>query len=1133
MNFILKRCNICLFISNVYLSVLHRPHDPKKAGKDSNAGFGGIADKISLFEGHRFDGGHNKAFQAPRSADVSPVRKVTDRLKADFLLSEQRSRSAERYSKTRTRSPSPPDKPMSIKERLRKFAEVSQSEAKPAPSHMPAMTGMSQKSTSTVVVSASKSSELDNRDKLDAKEQIHAKTKSGITSKPDGQDTTAVGVQIYTPEAQLKDSKTKEVAASKERENSAERAEDPSGSVDLTNTTSPHSQGPSRTGSRSKKRKGRETTSPISPNNQNKPKTLEQVDGTEETPASKQLPEKVLLPSDKDPRDASEKLLSNDPVQNPLNKQAEELEKQKKLLDTSVKKNNANEPPNRQGRSPKPAVSKDKPDTAACSSGTKKTVDSEPALLPQKEEISGEHGLPFTSERKNASERSGETSASFPSAGLLVKQPLEKSPAATQESLVEKPKLDKEVPMQLESTCKGKGRMPGKEDQGQQAKVSNRERVISGNEEGADEAKQPQTACQLSEKADGSSAPPIQTHLSNQLVTTHPLKAVICPVAPSNEAGGGSESHKKHQKVEMAENVHSELQKQSTESSGTKRETLIGVEPQSGSGSVEKTENSLNDSCAHEAHVAELSSLEYFTKATPVDEGVSSKDDTLMLTDFTLKAKKDSSSEEASPISQSKSTSTEVGQDNWKKSPDVKSLYPEGKISGEILRPAVCQPGSEALQNTERTSNIPSVKEKNTQNPSDNIAPSCIVKEIEKKADKRFTLSVNELSPTANGEMSSESQLCTVKNRPVNDKTSQASKASALPEDNKLIPGKIPTSSMKKLHLPQRLSKDDSSKQQDAPSSWLDVDLPKHKFKVQEAKLTSFGSENNLLDTSGELDDNDFVERIRNLCAPFSLPPRKHNPLRPPQPPFAMPAIREDRFEKTFDPEEFTFGLRKKTQFSLDTTRGLLAKLQSTETKSGIIARASVADRSLLLSSLDTHSRLRDKNPIKDEDVKEEKDDQIKVKSRLERSGILNSLTTSSFRSKRNGVQTETDNTGSGNASPSSAPQVSPLLLPQPSPPSPTSVNKEPLAKQSREEARAAEAVVSDSGPPLPSFNDIKLPGYLEKYFPRDPPIPVQSTQEQEKVKPEVSFTLLFFFFFLMEKILISVKMRQALVEQS
>ncbi|KAF7666415.1 hypothetical protein LDENG_00110410, partial [Lucifuga dentata] len=50
----------------------------------------------------------------------------------------------------------------------------------------------------------------------------------------------------------------------------------------------------------------------------------------------------------------------------------------------------------------------------------------------------------------------------------------------------------------------------------------------------------------------------------------------------------------------------------------------------------------------------------------------------------------------------------------------------------------------------------------------------------------------------------------------------------------------------------------------------------------------------------------------------------------------------------------------------------------------------------------------------------------------------------------------------------------------------------------------AAEAVASDSDPPFPSFNDIKLPDYLEKYLPQELPTATQNVQGQEEVGKEI-----------------------------
>ncbi|XP_072217758.1 uncharacterized protein [Leuresthes tenuis] len=1150
-----------------------RLQDPKKAVDGSKLVASRIADKINLFEQQKQDRGNNRTLQTPRSADVSPSRKVADRFKEDCLLFERRSRSAERTARSSSSSPAR-EKLMTIKERVRRMLEA---EGKAAATQVPAKTGISQKSTLSVGVASSTLLELDNQAKLDTKEQTHTKPNSGPTSKPDRQDNSADVEQISTSEVQVFDSKTKEKVVSKTanqdtKPNSVEKAEDGDDSSDLTNTTIPHPKGPNRSGSHSKKRKSKEPKSPVSPNVQNKPKVTafkkEQVDCTEETPsASKQLSEKVSLSSHKLSEGTSDKQPFNDTKQQAFKRETEVSDKQKELLDTSFKKKNIDKPPTRQEGSPESPVNKDEPDTASCSSGTKEPIDKKLAILPQMEENTEKHSPAFTLGRRNTSEDRSETSASSPSITPLVDQPLEKPPAVKQEPLAKQPKLDQELSVQRESESKEKGRMSVEEETRQTLQTQNKdaelicqtetdvkERELVGCEKtnhnekknkdktldllpsdksptkakgpnsghgiskkdgSVKEAKKQEAASQLSEKTSGPSALPVQTRNASHMVTAHPEKAAICIISQTNEAVSGTEHDKEPQEVETATNAPPELQIQPPKSSGTEREPVVtagNLPPDSVS--VEKTENSFDDSYTHAAD-AELSNSKPITKATTADEEASAKvtNDVPVIMDAhtvtTLKVKKDSSAAEPS-ISDCKSASTEgVRHRDAVKPSAVKSVPPEDKIPGEILKSALSDTWPGESKNTESTSNISLLREatKITRSPSDNITSCSTVDEKNNTAKKKFTPPVNKLSPIANDNSSSHSQLHTVKKEPIEDNTSYIPKGATFPEANKLIPGSIHSSSMRKLHLPPGLSKDDSSKQQDVPSSWLDVDFPKHKLKLQQAKLTSSGSESNLLDTSGELDDDDFIERIKKLCAPFSLPPRKHNYLRTPQPPFAMPAIREDRFEKPFDPEEFTFGLSKKTQFILDSTPGLTTKFQSKETKSGLIpARASFTERSMLFSRLETQKSSQDKSPVKDEEVvKEEKDDQIKVKSRLENSCVLSSLTSSNFRGKKNEVQTLAQGTDSGNVSPSEAPQLSPLPLPQPAPSSllATAAIKDTLAMQSKEEVQTAELVVSDSGPPFPSFNDIKLPDYLEKYLPQEQTKPMQSVQGLEEIKPE------------------------------
>ncbi|XP_040920916.1 beta/gamma crystallin domain-containing protein 1-like isoform X2 [Toxotes jaculatrix] len=1150
-----------------------RPQDLKKRDEEPKPVLGRIADKISLFE--QAVGAHKKTFQTPRSADVSPARKTTERLKADFELSDQRSRSVERYGRSNRSSSASPvgEKAMTIKERVRNFTKASKSEAKPTLPQKPAMTGMSQKSTLSVAVAASELPELDSQGKLDTKEQTQTTAMSEITLKPDGQDTAAVGVKISTPKEQPTDSKTTDtvalnVADQGTKPNSVE-SDVPAkgtGGSEITSNISPQSKGPSRTGSRSKRRKNKEPTSPISLNSENKPTSKpevtaikqERVDDTVEiVSASKQLTDKVSFSSDKAQGNTSEK--QSNSKEKTLKRELDVSEKQKKQLDSSFKKDNIDKPVNIQEGLPEPSVNKDEPDTAACNSGTKRPIDQDPVILSQKEEKAGGHSLVFTEEREEASKDNRETSASCPSPAA----PSVKTPFVEQESPIERPTLDKELSVQPESKSKGKERQPCKKDKVQKlqpqnkdtellnlveskdveklekpgsektnqmekkgkekpqqllhsdknttnGKVSDSGQGISGTEGSVakddqrknaerkeetkhikdttnPEANQPESTSQSSEKPSGSSEDlSAQTQHVSQTATTHPEKAAICAVTQTNEAVSRAESDKGPSKGETTTNVPLELRTMSTESSGTETETVvIAAEPQPNSVSVEKMENSPDDSHTHGANDAELSSSKPITKATTVAEEVTVKatnDSPALITAQTDNmAEKESSLKEPSPVSKSAS-SQGAGQDDGKKGSAFITVPSEDKISEDIMGLS------------------PSPSDSNTSKSTANV--------IEKTAEK----TVDALPPVANGDISAQPQLLTVRKEPVSNKPSQTPKAPTSPEANKLIPDSIQRSSMKKFQLPLGLSKDDSAKRQDAPSSWLDVDFPKRKLKAPEPKLSSSGSESNLLDTSGELDDDNFIEKIKKLCAPFSLPPRKHNQLRPPQPPFAMPAIKEDHFEKTFDPEEFKFGLRKKNKFTLDTTPSLLAKLQSTETKSNLKpARASLADRSMLLSSFDTDSRVRDKTPVKDEvDIKEEKDDKIKVKSRLEGSCVLSGLS-SSFRGKRNGVQTQAEGTSSGDVSPSKALRLSPPPLSQPPPASPTATApvKDTLEKQSsalndREETPAVEAVVSDSGPPLPSFNDIKLPDYLEKYLPREPAKAVQSTQGQEQVNTKV-----------------------------
>uniref|UniRef100_A0A3Q1ISK4 Beta/gamma crystallin 'Greek key' domain-containing protein n=1 Tax=Anabas testudineus TaxID=64144 RepID=A0A3Q1ISK4_ANATE len=995
---------------------------------------------------------------------------------------------------------------MSIKERAKNFIDASIPEAKPAQAQKPATSGMSQKLTPLPVeVSVPESANLSSQGKLDTKGPLHT-TVSETTAKPDGQDTSIAQTLVATE--QSTDSKITNSAASKTANqgkicNIVESDVSIKGTDDLSempNNISPQSKGPSRTGSRSKRRKSKEPMSPASPNGENKP-TLkqQQVDYTDKTvSASKQLTEKVS--SDKAQRNSSDEQLLSDSKEKPF-KEAEVLDKPEKQIESSFKMQNIDKPINRQGELP---ANQDEPDTAACKTGTK-SVDKDPIVLPQKVEETQGHSVVFTQDREMASKDSTETPS--PSPLPVDERPIEKTLTLEQESPVEHPKLDKQSSMQIESKSKDKVRQPSKKDPEQTQQPQNKdteiinqveskreEKLKKGEKEKNDqsnkkdeaqplcsntntmkgkdsvngqgisgtegsvvknddgkkletkdktqpikdtdsEAKQQERASQTSEKTSGSSDLCAPTHCVGQTETTHPDKATVSDL--TNEAVSGTQCDKGPLKGETAANVPPELQTKSTESPGREKNHVVSAaEPQPNSVSVEKTENSPDDSHTHGAH-DDVSSSKPITKATTAVEEASVKatnDTPLLITAQTDNmGEKESLIKEPTVVSASESVSSvEAGQDDGGKNTAVKSVPSEIKTSGDIINLAQSHPQCEESKKTMSTSDTSSLKEAGTkisQRPSESRAAKSTVNVTEKTAEKTFKPPVNELSPVANGDSALRPQLLAVEKKLLNNKPIQTPKALTSPEANKRIPDSIQRSSMKKLHFPRELNKDDSSKWRDTPSSWLDVDLPKQKLKVPEPKLSSSGSESNLLDTSGELDDNDFVEKIKKLCAPFSVPPRKHNHLRPPQPPFAMPAIKEDRFEKTFDPEEFKIGLRR-NKFTLDTTPSLLAQLQTSETKSIIKpARASLADRSMLLSSLDTHSRLREKTPVNVDENKDkgEKEDQIKVKSRLEGSCVFSSLINS--KGKRNGLLTQVDGTSSGDVSPSETHVLSPPPL--------------------------------------------------------------------------------------------------------
>ncbi|XP_019727166.1 absent in melanoma 1 protein-like isoform X2 [Hippocampus comes] len=1039
---------------------------------------GRITDKINIFERQGAVTGLKRTFQIPRSADVSPARKETAKLKAEFLSSTQRSKSAERYDGA-TSSPVPPENeiPLTVKERARNFAEESTKHSKSMLPQKSAKTGMAKKLATSAATTASKSSKPDSQGKLDTKAM------TGITLKPGGQDTSAVRAKGSIPREQhgTQSSKTADQGTKSNSIDSSIATKGAGDHVELTNNTSARSKATSKPASRSKRRKSREATSPVSEDRESKP-NLSQQDATS---VKSKVDDDVFRQPDK-----VDGVLSNKCI---FVKESDKSDKQSPSTDAKV----IDKLVNRVEALPEPtAVNKDEPDTAASNRKTKKPIDRVPVSLAQKG-AKAEREIP--SPKQEVKITAEDKSSSRSQSAEREPAPVVRIPPA------EGPKFDVEAPPRPVPTSRLKTIRHVKKDtehahQNLETKPTSRSQI-------KDVDKLERSHGDNSSQAEENLIPSDKTQTQ---VTT--------PISQSRQENSGT-----------GESEAMDNQKNQT---GRKEDTRPG-------GNVKKAELENNEEAANLPTITptanqtvitnpEIAEITALTQKMEIKSARGSSDDCApaeKLEAFRSKASKKhegigaefvSATPERAPAIVSYDPPAPISAQTdktatVKESTNISVQSTDGKPQGsqtqrlaahseavevKVSTTKPSRPQSEEPNNTVSTSDLPPFRglEKRSDGGLSSTAEALRGK-IDKKGIEPPEIIVH--PTTVNADLSSKLQ---VKDEPGN-KPSPTPKVLTSPESKKLNSDSVQPSSPKRMQSQRGLSRDDSSFQQDAPSSWLDVDFPKQRLKLPGTKLSASVSESNLLDND-EFDDENFIEKIQKLCAPFSLPPRKHNPLRPPQPPFAMPAIKEDHFEKTFDPDEFKFGLRKKNR-TFDTGPSLLAKLQNPETKSGAKpARVSIADRCLLISSLEASSHAKDKTPKKEQETsKEEKEDHVIVKSRLQGSCVLSSLKSSSTRGRRNGIQALSESTNSRDASPQLSPSsesTSPL-------PTATSSFAENFTAPCGDQMQPTAAAVSDSGPPFPSFDDIKLPDYLEKYLPREAANSAQSMEEHPQMKAEAA----------------------------
>lgn len=281
----------------------------------------------------------------------------------------------------------------------------------------------------------------------------------------------------------------------------------------------------------------------------------------------------------------------------------------------------------------------------------------------------------------------------------------------------------------------------------------------------------------------------------------------------------------------------------------------------------------------------------------------------------------------------------------------------------------------------------------------------------------------------------------------------------------------------------------------ESPSSWLDVEYKQKQKKEPKKRLNASASE----DESLELEDfDDFIRSIKEGGTAFALPPKRHVRKKSPSPSphFALPAIKEDHFERTFDPEEFQFGLRKNGKSLRDPSPAMVIKQKAANREGRTLGKREQGDGLPTprdqMKSLD---EVEGKDGVKEgtETRKERQDngeEPGKLTSRLERMSILSSL----LSSPRTSRKTKEEITSASNSPLSSNQQQDfPSLGKQGAVDTPlpgVSVDKEGMKSTHQGQlvgggiGKVSEATLSPSSPPpLPSFSEIKLPDHLEKYL--------------------------------------------------
>ncbi|XP_035809986.2 microtubule-associated protein futsch isoform X2 [Amphiprion ocellaris] len=281
----------------------------------------------------------------------------------------------------------------------------------------------------------------------------------------------------------------------------------------------------------------------------------------------------------------------------------------------------------------------------------------------------------------------------------------------------------------------------------------------------------------------------------------------------------------------------------------------------------------------------------------------------------------------------------------------------------------------------------------------------------------------------------------------------------------------------------------------ESPSSWLDVEHRPKRKKEHRRKLCPSASEDKTL----ALDDfDDFIRSIKEGGIPFSRPPKRRIRRKSPSPPFAMPAIKEDHFEKTFDPEKFQFGLGNNDKCFTDLSPAMVLKQKAANRKGRTLEKRSQDNLTTRRHQMTTVDEVEGKNGVKEgtnavagkEEGQNNGEEPGKMTSRLERISILSSLMNSPH-SRRKTTEETTIASNSKHSSDQQQNLLTPGKLGLTNSPVPDIKADNGDVKDINQGSftgggigTVSESALSpSSAPPPPLFSEIKLPDHLEKYL--------------------------------------------------